>query len=104
MKPTTIRERPAAEAVTTIVRKLSPTARMPSPTLVRGFGPAELELLEKRLQEPVECVYHPNFRRSTMPQEAEQRHATGPDVPPADPELDANSTPRVTEVLTAEQE
>ncbi len=102
---TTILEKPAAEAATTIVRKLAPTARLPGPTMVRGLGPADLELLEKRLREPVECVYHPTFRRASMPEPADQPHIVAPDTPPGDPDLDhGESTPRVTEVLTAEQE
>ena len=98
-----IREKPTAEAAT-IVRKLNPTARMPAPSLARGFSAADRELLERRLQEPVECVYNPTFRRSTMPEQAVPVTVSAPETPTLlDPDVGA-VTPRVTEVLTAEQE
>ncbi|MEW6250823.1 MAG: sigma-70 family RNA polymerase sigma factor [Planctomycetota bacterium] len=101
---TIIQNRPSSESAT-IVRKLSPSARMPAPGILRSFSPAALEALQRRLMEPVECVYHPSFRRATMPSEADEPHVSGPDVPPVDPDYDMGGTPaRATEVLSPEQE
>jgi RNA polymerase primary sigma factor len=52
---------------TTIVRKLRPTAMLPPPSLLRQLAPHDIERLEKRLAEPVECVYDPLFRRASEP-------------------------------------
>lgn len=59
-------KRPKA-AARTALRKLTPTARMPIATVVKRLSKEDRELLEKRLSEPAECLYHPLFRRSTMP-------------------------------------
>jgi RNA polymerase sigma factor (sigma-70 family) len=50
------------------VRKLVPTAKLPAAATFQRLSECDQQILEKRLSEPVECVYHPMFRRATMPQ------------------------------------
>jgi RNA polymerase sigma factor (sigma-70 family) len=49
------------------LRKLNPTAKLPVASVLRSLSPGDRELLEKRLTEPVECIYDPSFRRQTVP-------------------------------------
>jgi len=49
------------------VRRLRPTAKPPAAAVLQHLSQAQRELLERLLSEPQECVYHPCFRRSTMP-------------------------------------
>ena len=77
-----------APEVVTIVRRLNPMAKMPPTAVLRNVGPHVIERLEKRLAEPVECVYHPSFRRATMPDDVRdpargtQRAAAANATPP----------------------
>jgi RNA polymerase sigma factor (sigma-70 family) len=50
-----------------IARKLKPTAKMPNAAVLQRFSQEERELLERRLTEPIEYMYHPSFRRRVMP-------------------------------------
>jgi hypothetical protein len=56
-----------AEATVSTVRKLTPAAKLPLSSVMQRLSEAERLMLEKRLAEPVECVYHPTFRRATVP-------------------------------------
>jgi RNA polymerase sigma factor (sigma-70 family) len=40
---------------------------MPTQAVLRRLPQSDREMLEKRLSEPVECIYHPDFRKKTMP-------------------------------------
>jgi RNA polymerase primary sigma factor len=60
----------------TVVRKLRPTAKTPPPSALRLLSLHEVERLEKRLAEPVECVCDPSFRRSTWPSAGERAAST----------------------------
>ncbi len=51
------------------LRRFNPTARPPIPSVLRRFSPEDQELLERVLSEEAECVYHPSFRRKTVPGE-----------------------------------
>jgi RNA polymerase sigma factor (sigma-70 family) len=90
----------------TIVQKLAPSARLPGGAIAERLGPHGVELLSERLSEPVECVFHPDFRRASMPGEevdvsrvVDQRLNSVPTDLDAGP---AHHTP--TEVLTADEE
>jgi RNA polymerase primary sigma factor len=88
---------------TTVVRKLRPTAMPPPPSALRQFSLHEVERLEKRLAEPVECVYDPIFRRATEPgaDESVEQAEVRPSGELADDE--AARIP-ATQVLTATEE
>ncbi|HPM23573.1 MAG TPA: sigma-70 family RNA polymerase sigma factor [Phycisphaerae bacterium] len=102
MKPTISKAKLATRA-TTVVRKLNPTAKLPPTGALRRFSLDEIEHLQRRLAEPVECVYHPSFRRATMPEG---------DLPVDDARSASQASERVTssdaapgtEVLTAAAE
>ncbi len=93
--------------LSTFVRKLRPTAKAPSPSGLRRLTSDEAERLEQRLLEPVECVYHPSFRRATWPSsDVIAEHGS---QQPAEPvPLDGPGEPAVRkaahEVLTATEE
>ena len=96
-----------APEVVTIVRRLNPTAKLPPMAVLRNVGPHLIERLEKRLVEPVECVYHPSFRRATMPEDARdpgrrtrQAAAAIAPPPPGSPETRVGAT----EVLSHAEE
>ena len=87
----------------TVVRKLRVTAMPPPPSVLRQLSPHEIERLEKRLAEPVECVYDPIFRRAGEPgtdEGVEQEVVRTPGDLPED------LTGRIpaTQVLTASEE
>lgn len=103
-----VKAKPRVAAVRATVRKLQPAARLPLNAALRRLTRDEHEELQKRLSEPLECVYHPSFRRTreweaphviwpgrSVPKEAEPVSAAGNEPPVA---------PTATEVLTAEQE
>jgi RNA polymerase sigma factor (sigma-70 family) len=58
------RQRPAN------LRKLVPTSKLPSGSVLRGFPAQDVQWLRRRIAEPIECVLDPTFRRST----AERRY------------------------------
>lgn len=60
-------EKNTQQGLVSTLRKLTPTAKMPSAAVLRRLSESDRELLRKRLAEPVECVYHSSFRRSTVP-------------------------------------
>lgn len=94
---------PLTAEVTTTVRRLSPTARMPAPAVLPKVGPHDIERLQKRLGEAIECVYHPIFRRSTMPEAAPDTERRAGRIGAR--ALGMSDAPiGVTEVLTPEQE
>lgn len=104
MKSATIE---SADATATTVRKLKPTAKTPPPSVLRRLSESERLMLERRLAEPVECVYHAIFRRSTIPA-LEPKHVSA-QMPPWPADADDDSAPRsahapATEVLTADEE
>lgn len=104
MKRTNIK---LAEPSAATVRKLTPTAKMPSASVVQRLSESDRLLLEKRLVEPVECVYHPTFRRSTMPELAPKRNPDPAPPWPLDSDDDNTLPPAhapATDVLTAEEE
>lgn len=78
---------------TTIVRKLTPAAKLPAAATLRCFSEDELQRLQRCLSEVIECVWHPSFRRSTMPVIHED-----------EPRIGVVSESGLTEVLTASQE
>ena len=49
------------------LRRVRPRALMPQPAILRRFSPDDEELLEHRLSEPAECIFHPIFLKSTVP-------------------------------------
>jgi RNA polymerase primary sigma factor len=51
------------------LRKFTPTSKLPTETVLRNLTPEDRELLERRLTEMMECIYHPSFRRATVPGE-----------------------------------
>ena len=50
-------------ATTSSIRKLQPQAKMPGPTVVKGLLPEDLETLERRLSEQVECMFDARFQQ-----------------------------------------
>jgi RNA polymerase primary sigma factor len=55
-------ERPAQPRGAAL-RKLRPTAKLPTPSLLRRLAADDLALLTRLLSEPMECVYHDSFPR-----------------------------------------
>jgi len=51
----------------TTIRTLKPTAQMPTPTTLRKLHDDDRSLLDDTISSPLECVYHPSFRRATIP-------------------------------------
>jgi RNA polymerase primary sigma factor len=91
----------------TTVRRLEPTAKMPSSLVLRRLDERDIDLLESRLASPIECIYHSCFRKSTLPgAESERAPDTSDFARPADAStisLDIElAAPK--DVLTAEQE
>jgi len=80
----------------TVVRRFTPTAQAPTAAVTKRLLEADREALSTLLSTPLECVYHPSFRRKSLP--GEERRASD----------DASPTPLAvvggTEVLTAEEE
>ncbi len=102
MRPTI--KKVAAPRSTTIVRKLRPTAMVPPPSLLRQLTSHEIEHLEKRLAEPVECVFDPIFRRANEPGADEGAERTEQADSSTDlPEELATPVP-ATQVLSATEE
>jgi RNA polymerase primary sigma factor len=89
---------------TTIVRKLRPTAMLPPPSALRQLTPHEIERLDKRLAEPVECVYDPIFRRASEPGANDGVEQEAVPAPPEMAEELAERIPPATQVLTAAEE
>src|SRR5262245_31644143 len=46
------------------LRKLSPTAKLPSGAILRVFSAEEIQLLRRRLTTPLECVLDATFSRA----------------------------------------
>lgn len=59
-----LREKPAAPARASSLRKLTPAAQLPTPSILRRFSPEDVALLSKVLSEPMECIYDASFPRS----------------------------------------
>lgn len=101
-------ERNTRHGSASVLRRLTPTAKMPRAAVLRRLSESDRELLRKRLTEPAECVYHPGFRRSTMPGVNPQpgprsQRSPQPVYAPADPTAPVIGI-RSTEVLSAEGE
>jgi len=90
------------------LRKLRPTAKMPTAAVLRRLSEYDRELLEHRLSEPLECLYHPSFRRSTMPGEKTENEGIGERIARIEryESADTTAVPAVepTEVLSAVEE
>jgi RNA polymerase primary sigma factor len=85
------------------LRRLTPSTRLPNAVVLRSFTPEEREQLQRRLSEPVECVYHPDFRKLNGWDEL------GPQIPTPRLTLAGSVDPdsgekAATEVLSAEDE
>jgi len=63
---------------TTSVRKLQPRAKMPPAEVLSGFSYEDVEILRRRLDERIECVFNPVFHK----RDAEQNLLTP--IPEAD--------------------
>lgn len=72
------------------LRRLVPTAKVPSGAVLRGFAAEEIQALRRRLGEPLECVFDPSFARAN----AERLYG-----PKTDP--NAGMRPGVTEPIAA---
>jgi len=98
----------SAPRLTTVVRKLRPTAKMPPASTQRQLTPHEIERLEKRLAEPVECIFDPSFRRATWPAVGEVvERASNRLAGPMPPDTPAEELPRpvaATQLLSPEEE
>lgn len=49
------------------IRRLRPSAKLPSPAVLARLSVADRETLERHLREPHECVYDPSFRSASLP-------------------------------------
>jgi RNA polymerase sigma factor (sigma-70 family) len=89
------------------LRRITPRVHNPASRILERLSPADRELLRKRLSEPAECIFHPSFRRVTMPAApAALEPRTSPVAweDAVDPvEEEENATP-ATAVLTAAEE
>lgn len=99
----TISKAKLATRATTVVRKLNPTAKLPPTGALRRFSLDEIEHLQRRLAEPVECVYHPRFRRATMP-EGDMLADDGRSASQTSERVTSSDAAPGTEVLTAAEE
>ena len=89
------------------VRRLVPTAKLPAGPILRRLSESDRQILARRLSELAECVYHPVFRRVTMPPPATARLASTGNAPSLDPgAFVARSAPATptTDVLTLDEE
>lgn len=82
----------------TTVRKISPTAQLPTAAVLGRMAVEDREILDTILEQVYECVYHPSFRRSTLPGTDATRVQDHDHVSPG------ASDPTSTEVLSADQE
>ncbi len=87
----------ARESRGTAVRRLAPTTKLPMVPVLRRLVENDRELLEKRLSEPIECVYNPVFRSSTVPGDNGNSQAD-------DSAADSSSAAGRTDLLTPESE
>lgn len=64
------------------LRKLAPSARPPLASTLRRLGADDRELLARRLAEPAECIFNPEFRRKRMPgaEVSVAQHAPAPEA------------------------
>ncbi len=72
---------PKGSTATSSIRKLQPRAKMPPADELRGFSPADIELLERRLAEPIDCMFHPLFQRRDAEDTLMGPLPPGPDAP-----------------------
>jgi RNA polymerase sigma factor (sigma-70 family) len=78
---------PKAKRVSTL-RKLTPSAKLPSGAILRSFSAQDIQSLRRRLTEPLECVFDPSFSRAN----AERLYAPAAD---AISKLPAGATPPI---------
>ena len=93
--------------VSSNVRKLTPTAKLPAGAIFQRLSENDRQILEQRLSEPVECVYNLLFRRATIPPPAPARLPATHELPDLEPAeisaMPATHTPP-TDVLTVDEE
>jgi RNA polymerase sigma factor (sigma-70 family) len=77
---------------------------MPNAAVLQRFSQEERELLERRLTEPIEYMYHPSFRRRVMPASNQCTVRTAPDRSASDTLTVAIAEPASSEVLSPEKE
>jgi RNA polymerase sigma factor (sigma-70 family) len=81
------------------IRTLKPTAKPPSARVLASLSPEARQRLQQVLDGPLECVYHPSFRRRQYGDTSvAAARAAIPDIPPS---VDGPPPPRV---LTAAEE
>ncbi len=93
--------------VKSALRRITPGVHVPSTSVLERLSLADRELLRKRLTEPAECIFHPCFRRATMPTAPTlaTTHAPVPSWEHAvEPGVDTVREPPLTVVLTATEE
>lgn len=97
-------DQPFTPRLATVVRKLRSTAKAPWASVLRQLTQHEAERLEKRLAEPVECVYDPSFRNATWPAIGETGRPASDRSVPDTPGEELPEPGAATQVLTAQAE
>jgi RNA polymerase primary sigma factor len=89
----------------TSVRKLLPQVKLPAAEMLKDLSPVELEILRRRVIDPIDCVFDANFQQS----DAEARYMGPlPESPSQTPSCDDSSVNLLIEctgkALSTEQE